>query len=154
MSEERKDGAEAPATVELDEYGWPVEDIVPEYDPSDAVLDTRLATHLPVDADAPERRRPATLMGDLMAGALKRLLPPEADWLQNATDHWAEWVGAEVAACSRPGKLANGMFLVYVKGSVRLAELKRHQMQAIDSRVRQRAGKLVRTIRLVVDPGD
>ena len=124
------------------------------FEPSDAVVDPRLATRLPIDADPPEKRRAAIPIGSLMAAALKRILPPEAELLQLASDHWAEWVGGETAAYTRPGRIADGTLYIYVKGSVRLAELKRHRMQSIDARVRRMAGKSIRSIRAVIEPGD
>ena len=125
-----------------------------EYEPPREVLDPSIATNLPMDADPPETRHPATNLGSLMEGLLKKLFPPEREWTNVMAGQWADWVGAETAAYTRPGKFVDGTLFVYVKGSVRLAELKRHQMQAIDSRVRQKVGGKVRSIRLVVDPGD
>ncbi len=125
-----------------------------EYEPPREIVDPSIATNLPVDADPPETRREATLLGSLMADVVKRLFPPEKEWAGTISEHWAAWVGDETAAYTRPGRFANGTLYIYVKGSVRLAELKRHQMQAIDSRVRQKIGDKVRAIRLVIDPGD
>jgi predicted nucleic acid-binding Zn ribbon protein len=124
------------------------------YDPPEATISARVATRLPVDADAPENRRPATELSTLIDSLMERLAPRGPAWLSDAVEHWADWVGADVAASSRPGKFANGTLYVYVKGSVRLAELKRHHLQAIDSRVRAKAGKAVRSVRLTIDPGD
>lgn len=140
-----------------DDYGRDDPDAYPEepeYEPPREVVDPRIATNLPMDADPPESRRPATRLGSLMDGVLRRLFPPEREWTNAMAEQWADWVGAETAAFTRPGKFVGGTLYVYVKGSVRLAELKRHQMQAIDSRVRRNVGSKVRAIRLVADPGD
>ena len=124
------------------------------YEPPAATLPPRFAPNLPVDADAPENRRPATPLTALLDSILERLAPRAGGWLDDAAAHWADWVGAEAAASSRPGKFADGTLYVYVKGSARLAEMKRHQLQAIDARVRRKAGKAVRAVRLLIDPGD
>ncbi len=113
------------------------------------------ATTPPFDADPPERRRAATPIADVVQTILRRLIPPEVAWLQQIADSWADWVGPTVAACSRPGRLADGTLYVYVRTSGHLAELRRHHLQSLEARVRQRAGHTrVRGVRLMLDPRD
>jgi hypothetical protein len=70
-------------------------------------------------------------------------------------ESWPAWAGNEMAACTRPGKVDRGTLFVYVSDSVRLAEVRRFHLQALEARVRRKAGpERIRSVRLLLDPGD
>jgi hypothetical protein len=108
---------------------------------------------LPLDADAPARRREATPIGAAIGALLRRLRLPDDAWMQELLDAWPALVGAEVAACARPGKLVNGVFYIFVRDSAALFELRRFQLPALEAAIRQHLKpRRVRQVRLAIDP--
>ena len=68
------------------------------------------------------------------------------------SDHWAEVVGAGVAAHSRPRTLRGGVLTIAVDASPWATEL-RYQEQVIRDRVVAVTGvDVVQTVRIVVEP--
>lgn len=110
---------------------------------------------LPVDADAPERRRAAAPLGQIVA----RLLGHYRIRLSGRPDSllaiWPELAGPELAGRLRPGKLEDGILYIYTRSSADLFEVRRFKLHDLEARVRQHPGcKDIRQVRLQLDPGD
>ena len=110
---------------------------------------------LPVDADAPERRRTAAPLGQIVTRLLGHYhirLSARPEALLAA---WPEMAGTELAARLRPGKLEDGILYLYARTSADLFEIRRFKLRGLEARVRQHpACKDIRQVRLQLDPGD
>lgn len=108
---------------------------------------------LPVDADAPERRRDATQLAEAVRRVLGRFKVNDDAWLPDLLACWPEMAGSDVAAVARPGKCVSGVLYVYVCDSIRLFELRRAHLKRLEEAVRARFGTdRIRHVRLVIDP--
>jgi hypothetical protein len=117
-------------------------------------LDLQTPPPIPEDADAPSRRRDATLMRTLVEHAIQKLqLPNQELWREEIEQVWAKVVPAELAAFLRPGKWERGVLYLYVTSNTRLFEIQRQHLRGIESRLRQHFGPdRLKQVRLLLDP--
>jgi hypothetical protein len=135
--------------------------------PDDAALESPVAedaaaalpatvtdTGLPLDADPPETRHDPVRLDRVIERLLQRMGVEASPWLERLADAWPNLLPAELAKVTRPGKWDNHILYVYVPNSMRLYELRRQHLPAIERAVRQFAGDArVRAVRLTIDPG-
>jgi hypothetical protein len=126
-----------------------------DYLEEDLLPDPWEPVRLPVDADAPERRREPTGMQALMAGALRRLnLSDQHLWQEELAAVWARLAPPAVAAAARPGKWDRGVLYLFVPNSAKLFEIQRFHLQALEASLRGHFGsKRLKQVRLMIDPG-
>jgi predicted nucleic acid-binding Zn ribbon protein len=93
---------------------------------------------------------------------LKQVLPDvvrelgiaEAVWQNEIVACWPELMGEQLAAKTRPGRVAHGTLVVFVEHSVWLNELSRYGKKQMLERLQARFGRQrIRSIRLQLDPG-
>jgi len=112
----------------------------------------RVMPGLPIDTDPPETRREAEPFSQIIEKTLKRLKIDASPWLDELSEAWSKLVPPEVAKVTRPGKWDNGILYVYVTSSVKLFEIRRTRLRAIEQAVRTFAGdNRVRQVRLMVN---
>jgi len=123
--------------------------------PEDSVLPPPPAlTELPLDADPPETRREPVRMDRVVERLLTRMGVAACPWLDQLASAWSNILPPELAAGTRPGKWDKNILYVYVSNSMRLYEIRRQHLPAIERAVRFFAGDArVRAVRLTVDPG-
>jgi len=110
---------------------------------------------LPVDGDAPERRRAAAPLGQIVARLLQHYHLRLSENLDPLLADWPALAGPELAARLRPGRLEQGILYVYARSSAELFEIRRFKLRALEARVKQHPGcRDIRQIRLQLDPGD
>jgi hypothetical protein len=110
---------------------------------------------LPVDGDAPERRRAAAPLNRIVARLLQHYHLRLSDNLDSLLADWPELAGPGLAAQARPGKLERGILYVYARNSAELFEIRRFKLRDLEARVKQHPNyKTIRQIRLQLDPGD
>lgn len=111
-----------------------------------------ITPRVPIDGDTIELRREADPIGGMVEGVLKRLKVNFSPWLEELKEAWPQLVGAEVASAAEPGKLEQGILFVYVTTSVKLFELRRFHLSAIEKAVREFGGdQQIRQVRLMVN---
>ena len=74
-------------------------------------------------------------------------------WERQLQEDWPSLVGAQVAACSRPGRIENRVLSIYVKHPIWLSELSRYGQKQILTNLQARFGAdHIAEIRLQLDP--
>ena len=113
-------------------------------------------TGLPVDSDAPARRRPARRIG-LAAGDLTAKLGLPVDATSPVEEGsamlaaWPEVAGEELAAKLEPEKFVGGILYAFARNSAELFEIRRFKLRALEERARRHAAFAgLRQIRLRV----
>lgn len=93
-------------------------------------------------------------MRALVEATLRRLnLPAQDLWRDEVADAWERVAPPEIAKLLRPGKWEQGVLYFYVPNSVRLFEIQRQHLRAIEAGLRQRLGAArLRQVRLMIDP--
>ena len=110
---------------------------------------------VPEDIDSPARRREPAPMRALVEAALRRLnLPSQQLWQEELAGVWTQAVPPAAAAGLRPGKWERGVLYLYAANSVRLFEIRRAHLRAIEENLRRHFGAdRLRQVRLMIDPG-
>lgn len=107
---------------------------------------------LPVDREAPELHREPKPLAAALERVLARYNIKKSFWLDDLKAAWPQLVAPEVARDAHPGKFKDGILYIFVSSSVRLFELRRTNLAAIEAAVRAfKGGKQVRQVRLMVD---
>lgn len=117
-----------------------------------AAFFNRVKPGIPIDADAPELRREPAPLSVMVEKILKKMNINESPWLDGLNRAWPELVAPEVARVARPGKFADGILFIFVTSSVKLFELRRFHLRAIEQAVRSFPGSdRVKQVRLMVN---
>jgi hypothetical protein len=126
-----------------------------EFLEEDLLPDPLEPVRLPVDADAPERRREPAAMRTLVSGALRRLnLSDQHLWQEELAAVWARLAPPAVAASARPGKWDRGVLYLFVPNSAKLFEIQRFHLRSFEASLRRHFGeKRLKQVRLMIDPG-
>jgi len=113
-----------------------------------------IPTNLPIDADAPERRREPTPLQWYIERALKQLNIQADLWTSELADQWSSLLPPDLAAVTCPGKYENGTLYVYVSSSTKLFEIRRFKLKLIEEAVRKAAGttRTIHQVRLLLNP--
>ncbi len=111
------------------------------------------ASGLPVDADAPQRRRPAQPLSAAIARVLHGLEAKlGSSQAEKVFAAWPEVAGPELAARLKPVRLENGFFFVSARSDAEVFEIRRFHQRALDARAqRHPAFASVRQIRIVCE---
>ena len=109
---------------------------------------------LPVDGDAPERRRPATPLSRVVARILDRHNIRLPDNIDTLLEDWPDLAGPGLAERVRPGKCERNILYVYARNSTEIFELRRFKLRELEARIRRHPRyKHIRQVRLQLDPG-
>ena len=109
---------------------------------------------LPLDGDAPERRRPAEPLTETVARILSRRNIRLEENLDDLMTAWPELAGPELDGRVRPGKCEQHILYLYAATSADIFELRRFKLRALEARIKQHpAGKTIRQVRIQLDPG-
>jgi predicted nucleic acid-binding Zn ribbon protein len=107
-----------------------------------------------LDRELPPAAFHAVGIGDVLPGAVKKwglAAPFQVEVLCAA---WEQLVGKDLARRSRPGRLDNKTLTIYVCHPTWLMEIKRMERPLLEKIQSCRGAEQVRTIRLMLDPGD
>ncbi len=120
----------------------------------DETPDEPLPAFLPIDADAPERRRTPTPMRSLVDSVVRRLnLPAQDLWREELDAVWKKVVPPAVASAVRPGKWENGVLYLFVANSAQLFEIRRLHLRIIETALRRYFDPTrLRQVRLLINP--
>lgn len=111
------------------------------------------ASGLPIDSDAPQRRRDAKPLSDAVGRVLHGLevklgARPE----EKIFAAWPEVAGPELASRLVPVRFENGLFFVAARSDAEVFEIRRRHQRALDARARRNpAFAAVRQIRIVCE---
>lgn len=109
---------------------------------------------LPLDGDAPERRRSAEPLSQTVARILGRRHIRLAENMDSLLIDWPELAGEELAKRIRPGKCENNILYLYVGSSADIFEIRRFKLRQLEARIRQHPRyRSIRQVRLQLDPG-
>lgn len=110
---------------------------------------------LPIDGDAPERRRPPAPLSQIVARLLGHYHIRLSGKPDTVLADWPALAGPELAGRLRPGKLEAGILYVYAPTSADLFEIRRFKLRDLEARIKQHPGcRDIRQVRLQLDPGD
>lgn len=89
----------------------------------------------------------------MIESLIKKLGIAPDTWITGMTNDWADIVGVDVAAHTRPGTIQGTCLVVYVDSSAWLAELSRFAKNAMLKKLQQRFDRSrINDIRLQLDP--
>ncbi len=109
---------------------------------------------LPLDGDAPERRREPEPIAQTLARLLGRHRLHIDESPSTLLDDWAELAGHELAARLRPGKCERQILYAYAASSAELFEIRRFKLRELEARIRRHPRyQTIRQVRLQLDPG-
>ncbi|MGI6098779.1 MAG: DUF721 domain-containing protein [Kiritimatiellia bacterium] len=110
---------------------------------------------VPIDGDAPERRRAAAPLSQILSRVLKHYNVRLSENLDPLLADWPELAGPELAARLRPVRLEQDILYVYARSSAELFEIRRFKLRTLEARIRKHPRhRNIRQIRLQLDPGD
>ena len=99
------------------------------------------ASGLPVDADAPQRRRPVVPFSDAVNGVLKRFgvdaRIQDTALINAMLRAWPEVAGQDLAARLRPEKFDKGILYVLARNNAELFEIRQFKLRGLEARAKK-----------------
>ena len=109
---------------------------------------------LPIDGDAPERRRKSEPLAQTIERILLRNNMRLSKNLDALLADWAELAGPELCQQLRPGKCEKHILYVYARNSAELFEIRRFKLRTLEARIKAHPNyKTIHQVRLQLDPG-
>lgn len=120
----------------------------------DFVYDRENAEELPMDADAPERRKEPTPLKQSIDRVLAKYNVVVDSFTDDLVHDWPSVVSPELAKLVRPGKYANGFLYLYVQTSMQQYQIRQFRMREIEKALAPYDTPLhpIRQIRLMIQP--
>ncbi len=99
------------------------------------------ASGLPVDADAPQRRRPVVPFSDAVNGVLKRFgvdaRIQDTALLDAMLRAWPEVAGPDLAARLKPEKYDKNILYVLARNNAELFEIRQFKLRGLEARAKK-----------------
>lgn len=120
----------------------------------DFLYNTEDTGALPVDADAPEKRKEPTPLKSCIDYVLAKYDVFVDSLTDDLTREWATIVSPELAKLVRPGKYEDGILYLYVQTSMQQYQVRQFRMREIEKALEPYNTPLhpIKQIRLMIQP--
>ncbi|NLB54264.1 MAG: DUF721 domain-containing protein [Lentisphaerae bacterium] len=117
-------------------------------DPSRNMIRAERLRLMPGDEPVPGKEEH---IGAILKKLFKSIDKGEEDLKTAMLSEWQALAGSVAAESTRPGRLVNGVLIVFVKNSVWLSEISRYELKGMQQRITARFGRdKIKKIRLTI----